>query len=654
MLLKHLYDFAHSRKILHDIAFVEKHIRWIIPVDKEGRLVSEGVIESHGEDKKGKIYKAPKTFLDKGQGGVAEFLADGITALFGYDPDPKAKLSDKQRRIRDDNNRTKNDHFWSQIRDAFEHTRSPLLAAILAFREHYGINAPFLRYGKSSDPKKQRRKEGWWVKTADGSEAPVGADQFTFQTAGRLLIEEDSTIRPYWRSFFHSQIASKETESELGTCLVTSRQDVPIAKTHLPLIKGIPGGKQRDRKIVSYDKDPFVSYGFEQSGNAPVSVEAVVAYVNAVNWMTAREDHSIYTENEVILFWAKKSPVLSGVFSSLLKLADPLVVAQFLKSPWAGLDRKLVCNDDFLSVAMSGNGGRVIIRHWMEVPVDTAIDNLSEWFKDLAIVQFLPGHAKEETKSPCLAIKELAKSTIAHEKDIDPTMLLTLYRAAIERKRVPIIMLHPVMQRLAADLSKYGADILCSPLPSQVERAAQANRRTMPAGSSRFALLRLILNRNRKGSEPMIEPQIFETDDAAYNCGRLLAVLADAQAKAHDYKLEGAGVAERYFGAASVSPSSVFPLLLRLNRHHLDKIKKSDKYASHAGYIEDDIQAISTSFKPDGPGAPPSFPRYLELQAQGRFAIGFYQQKAYSDTRKVTKSKKQAAATDSERGEIHE
>ena len=93
-----------------------------------------------------------------------------------------------------------------------------------------------------------------------------------------------------------------------------------------------------------------------------------------------------------------------------------------------------------------------------------------------------------------------------------------------------------------------------------------------PPGQTRMALLRTILNRNRKEGEPMIEPQIFETNDPAYNCGRLLAVLGKAQQKAHEYKLEGPGVAERYFGTASTAPSSVFPLLIRLNRHHLSKI----------------------------------------------------------------------------------
>ena len=111
-----------------------------------------------------------------------------------------------------------------------------------------------------------------------------------------------------------------------------------------------------------------------------------------------------------------------------------------------------------------------------------------------------------------------------------------------------------------------------------------------------------------------------KAEDAAYQCGRLLAVLAEAQAKAHDYKLEGPSVAERYFGTAMASPASVFPILIKLNRHHLNSIRKSDKYKGHDRFLEEAIQEVSTKIYP--------FPRTLDLHAQGRFALGFYQQKA--------------------------
>ena len=115
-----------------------------------------------------------------------------------------------------------------------------------------------------------------------------------------------------------------------------------------------------------------------------------------------------------------------------------------------------------------------------------------------------------------------------------------------------------------------------------------------------------------------------ETHDPAYNCGRLLSILSETQKKAQGYPKGFSGVAERYFGTASVSPATVLPLLLRLNRHHLDKIRKSGGNA----YEEVIIRNIIAKFQPAGEAMPPVFPRTLDLQAQGRFALGFYQQQA--------------------------
>ena len=115
-----------------------------------------------------------------------------------------------------------------------------------------------------------------------------------------------------------------------------------------------------------------------------------------------------------------------------------------------------------------------------------------------------------------------------------------------------------------------------------------------------------------------------DTHDPAYNCGRLLSVLSETQKKAQGYPKRFSGVAERYFGTASVSPATVLPLLLRLNRHHLDKIRKSGGNA----FEEVVIRNIVAKFKPAGEAMPPVFPRTLDLQAQGRFALGFYQQQA--------------------------
>jgi CRISPR-associated protein Csd1 len=140
-------------------------------------------------------------------------------------------------------------------------------------------------------------------------------------------------------------------------------------------------------------------------------------------------------------------------------------------------------------------------------------------------------------------------------------------------------------------------------------------------------LIKLILIRNRKEGGFMPQPQLADTDDAAYNLGRLLAVLENLQNVYHDYEKKGAGIIERYYGTASTAPAAAFPLLCRLARHHFSKVRKENEGAANS--IENRLTLILSKFPPSAPGQPPLFPRTLALEEQGKFALGFYQQKAH-------------------------
>jgi CRISPR-associated protein Csd1 len=175
------------------------------------------------------------------------------------------------------------------------------------------------------------------------------------------------------------------------------------------------------------------------------------------------------------------------------------------------------------------------------------------------------------------------------------------------------MLLKPILNRFAKELGSDGPNL--------------ALRRL-----SRFALTRLILNRNRKEDELVIEPQVFKTNDPAYNCGRLLAVFDDLQMRAFEYQLEGAGVVERYYGSASSAPNSAFGILWRLHQHHLKKVsRQGDKGRAAAEAIKRKIAEIASLFPQPKPTLPPEFPRAFSLVEQGRFALGFYQQKAADD-----------------------
>jgi CRISPR-associated protein Csd1 len=613
MLLKHLYDFAVSRRLLDDLAFSPKAVRWILELDLAGNLLGSGP-QTTGDDKRGKEFSCPQTTRPKVAGGVSEFLADGLTAVFGLDSEPDAPMTERKRADRDANNLAKRADFWGQIAAAHQTHPTPELAALTAFGLRVTSDAQlFLRWGKDQKPDAKSDKSAWWLTTASGTEARLGPENFTFRINGTLLLE-DETLRQFWRERHGTEVAAARDGFASGRCLVTGLDNQRLAPTHNPKIQGVPNTQSFGAAIVSFDKPAFLSYGFDQSLNSPTSDVAATAYSVALNHLIGSADHSVRIGQTTLCFWPAQTAIVNTPFAFLNK-PDPKVVRDFVRAPFAGVEREIARRDRFYAVTLAGNSGRIVIRHWMDISLEQAVENLSTWFADLEITlparppkKALKAGAKEKDFHP-LSLYWLACTTVREAKDLSPDTTAQLYRAALEGTAPSLPLLKPILNQLHS-------------------RLVRDDTYNLLYDESRFSLLKLILNRQPNRTMEIQPTLTAATEDAAYNCGRLLAILASTQAKAHDFKLEGAGVSERYFGTASVSPSSVLPLLIRLNRHHLNKIRKSERFGGHERFIQEQIEAVLVLFKPARPGLPPAFPRTLDLQGQGRFALGFYQQHA--------------------------
>lgn len=612
MLLKHLYDFALSRNLLEDLAFAPKAVRWIIDLDATGNFI--GIVET-GDGRRGQEFSCPQTTRNKLAGGVAEFLADGITAIFGYDsePEPKKKRTKKQEIDRQKNNTQKHEDFWEQVKAAVAETHYSGLFALHAFRKSLPVSkTTILRYGKAVGA--QADAKSVWLLLVAGEEKKLGPENFTFRVDGELLIEND-VIRNWWRKQHSAEINTARGSAVRGLCLITGLADQPIALTHSPKISGVPDTQAFGAAVVSFDKAAFTSYGFNQSLNAPTSDEAATAYCTALNHLIEQKNTSLRIGRTVLCFWAVHTKAAGGLFARLLNKPDPQSVRNFLVAPWTGMAPKFAQKDTFLAVTLAGNSGRIVVRHWLQQTLEQAVENFRNWFVDLEIYvppkpQPLkkPKNSDKQTEFNPLSIYRLANTTVREAKDLSPEIPSQLYRAALEGIAPSISLIHPILNQFRSRLVKDENYRLYRLIYDQ----------------SRFALLKLILNRNRKETDMEIKASLADTDDPAYNCGRLLSVLSETQKKAQGYPKGFSGVAERYFGTASVSPAAILPLLLRLNRHHLDKIRKSGGNA----YEEVIIRNILAKFQPAGEGMPPVFPRILNLQEQGRFALGFYQQQA--------------------------
>ena len=248
--------------------------------------------------------------------------------------------------------------------------------------------------------------------------------------------------------------------------------------------------------------------------------------------------------------------------------------------------------------------------------VQDAETNFKKWFEDLDIAPYGGNDAQQDDRAP-LSIDQLACTTIRRKSDgrfdrekLNPDLIAALYRAALKNESLPITLLKAVLDRLKANVTQDGLKALYD--------------------QSRFALIKLTLNRQlRNEGKTEMKTKVFETDDPAYNCGRLLAVFDSLQRSAHGKSFDGATIAERYFGSASTTPNTAFSLLWKLHQHHLKKLRQQgEKGQRAAATIKTSISEIAGLFEPAIPGTSPQFPRYFTLVEQGRFALGFYQQMA--------------------------
>jgi CRISPR-associated protein Csd1 len=129
----------------------------------------------------------------------------------------------------------------------------------------------------------------------------------------------------------------------------------------------------------------------------------------------------------------------------------------------------------------------------------------------------------------------------------------------------------------------------------------------------RAAIIKACLNRKKRITNNGQEVSMSldkESTNIAYRLGRLFAILEKAQRDA----IPGANatIKDRYSGSASTTPRVVFPQLLRLAQHHIQKAEHGVRLDK---MIEEVMQGINT------------FPAHLSLDEQGVFYIGYYHQR---------------------------
>ncbi len=454
----------------------------------------------------------------------------------------------------------------------------------------------------------------------DGDCADDGAPRFLHERpAARRLVEaaaapDDSAAAP------------------VQMCLVTGRR-APVERLH-PAIKGVLGAQTAGASLVSFNLDAFASYGKDQGANAPVSPPAAFAYGAALNALLARDSaNRLQIADATTVFWAEaarggEAAARGGetLISLLLqpptpdddeeaaKLRDRLALVRDGR-PVRDLDPALDPDTRFFVLGLAPNSARLSVRVWVETSLGPLVRRIGQHWRDLRI--------RPDPWRTAPSVRALLFETAIQRKaeTIPPLLGGELMRAILTGGRYPRSLLAAVILRIRADGAVSGPRAaLCK---AWLVRDARWSRSGRPGETTDTDTD----TGTDTGTDPDPEEELvsLNRDDPnlAYRLGRLFAVLESIQRAALGRL--NATIRDRYFGAASATPGSVFPLLLRNANHHLAVLRKSGDRGGLAHWFEAEIGQILDAFERD-------FPRHLRIEDQGRFAVGYYHQRSHRKT----------------------
>ena len=632
-----LMEYARDEGLSTEPGFTAKEIRWGLRFNADGAFL--GIIDLSNGDKKSKgrrFAKIPALSQPELVGGATErsqclYESVETVALFlkpGEDAKKIAKTNGKHA------------FFIDALKSCAEKTAMPALASVA---EQLGDTEQCERIAEALKDKKAK---------------PGDSVTLVIETSWLL---ESGAWHDWWRGFRKNlstgssdakPVKTKTEDSNLSSMLdlVTGEAATPM-RVH-PKISGLSdvGGLATGDSFVAFDKEAFQSFEMESGQNAAISEENATIYQQALNHLIATRSRRLGKSK--IVYWYKGQippeldPVelVSPAPDPKAKEDDPWEseadetetrqdgvqnkrrehekkqeksvalsnARKLLESVKTGELQSLE-NAAYYMMMLSGASGRVMIRDWSENRLGQLAQNIVEWFEDLEIVA-----RHGDGMAPAPKIMAVLGATVRDLKELNTPFIATMWRTAFGGRNTPI-----PQSALAAAFARFKIDLIT---------VDKKSNNPKPFNHARMGLMKAYHIRNRKGVN--MTPELNENmDNVPYQCGRLMAILADIQREALGDV--GAGVVQRYYAAASATPALVFGRLIRNSTFHLGKME-----GGIAGIYTNKLAAVLEAVKE-------KIPRTLSLEDQTLFALGYYQQiaKTRKEIAERVAAKKAAAST---------
>lgn len=562
MILQALYEYYQRKAVDPDRArrlpafgFEDKEIPFIIELAADGRPVAiRDTRRVEGRKKQATRYLVPKG-VKKASGIAANLLWDTAEYALGIDTRGKPERVVEQHAA-----------FRLHLASLPERTREDAgIVAIEAFYAGHG-------YATLAD-------DPVWPEILAAN--PV----VTFRLAGDddLVCQRPAVVA--------SLVNAADEAGNNAVCLITGLPATP-ERLHTA-IKGVWGAQSSGANIVSFNLDAFTSFNKEQGSNAPVSPAAAFAYTTALNHLLDRGSRQrIQVGDASTVFWAQKDDPVEDAFAAVFgEQDDPAArceeIRSLLGAVHSGQFNGGRGDNCFYVLGLAPNAARIAVRFWHAEPLHVIAGRIREWFDDLALAR-----APNDPEFPSLFRLLAACAVLRKADNIPPNLGGDVMRAILSGTAFPASWLNAAVQRCRAEQN------VIYLRAAGIKACLNRNLRSRPNHALEKELL------------PMLDP---ENSSPAYRLGRLFATLEKIQEEASPGL--NATIRERFYGAASSTPVSVFTTLLRLKNHHLAKLTNRGRAINFERLIGEIMGGLS------------DFPKHLTLPDQGRFALGYYHQR---------------------------
>lgn len=413
----------------------------------------------------------------------------------------------------------------------------------------------------------------------------------SFQLAGQSgLIAEQPSLQ--------AAVATTVGGTAEGTsiCLVTGEAQT-VERLHAA-IKGVWGAQSSGANIVSFNLDAFRSFNKPQGANAPVGKTTAFAYTTALNQLLGKDSKQrMQVGDASTIFWSQKPSVLEDQIVDFFgepPKDDPdrnvRAVASLFQSVHTGAFAPQDDKTRFYVLGLAPNASRIAVRFWVVDTVAGMAGKICWHFEDTRIV-----HGPRDKETLSLFRLLVAAATQGKPENILPNLGGDVMRAILEGLPYPQTLLHAAIRRIRAE-----HDI------------------TYP----RAALIKACLNRSTRFKNPEQKEELHVSLDLTntnigYRLGRLFATLERIQIRKFTQKggkEPNSTIRDKYYGSASGTPVAAFGTLIRLSKHHLANLENAGERISFEKLLSEIMCGIN------------DFPSHLQLDDQGRFAIGYYHQ----------------------------